>query len=101
MIGFLKLKEFQVVTHTEEDKVIFASYMMRGPTTTWWVGAATHKGTLGTPKDWEQFKAEFLDKYFLISLRSHKEFEFQQLRKGDMSVVEYAKKFEDIDAYSK
>ena len=45
-------------------------------------------------------KTTFLDKYFPSTLRIAKEFEFQQLRQGNMLVVEYAEKFEDMTAYS-
>ncbi|XP_050908554.1 uncharacterized protein LOC127122224 [Lathyrus oleraceus] len=55
----------------------------------------------GIPRDWEHFKSIFLDKYFPSSLRTQKEFEFQQLRKGTMSVAAYAEKFEDMAAYSR
>lgn len=57
--------------------------------------------TLKIPKDCEHFKEVFLDKYFLSSLKGHKEFEFQQLRQGGMSVEEYAKRFEDMVSYSR
>ncbi|XP_050915456.1 uncharacterized protein LOC127130502 [Lathyrus oleraceus] len=35
------------------------------------------------------------------SLRTHKEFEFQQLRQGTVTVAAYAEKFEDMAAYSR
>ncbi|XP_050875233.1 uncharacterized protein LOC127078856 [Lathyrus oleraceus] len=55
----------------------------------------------GVPRDWEHFKTTFLDKYFPSSLRTQKEFEFQQLRQGTMTIVPYAEKFEDMAAYSR
>lgn len=51
--------------------------------------------------DWEHFKTTFLDKYYPSTLRTQKEFEFQQLRQGVMLVAKYAKKFEDMAAYSR
>lgn len=70
---------------------------MNGPTTRWQVNAVNCMVTLGIVKDWKQF----LDNYFPNNLRSQKELKFQQLRRGDMSMIEYAKKFEDMDAYSR
>ncbi|XP_050878698.1 uncharacterized protein LOC127082494 [Lathyrus oleraceus] len=92
---------FQIVHCSEENKVVFASYMMKGPIVRWWETASTLMTNQGVPRDWEHFKTTFLDKYFPRSLRTQKEFEFQQLRQGTMSVATYAKKFEDMATYSR
>ncbi|XP_050877280.1 uncharacterized protein LOC127081032 [Lathyrus oleraceus] len=42
-----------------------------------------------------------MDTYFPSSLRTQKEFEFQQFRQGTMTVTAYGKKFEDMAAYSR
>ncbi|XP_050883981.1 uncharacterized protein LOC127087157 [Lathyrus oleraceus] len=81
----------------EENKVVFASHMMKGPA----VFASSLMTNRGVLKDFEHFKTTFLDKYFPSTLRTHKEFEFQQLRHGTMSMVVYAEKFEDMFAYSR
>ncbi|XP_050916547.1 uncharacterized protein LOC127131677 [Lathyrus oleraceus] len=62
---------FRIVHCSEENKVVFASHMMKGSA------------------------------YFPSSLRTRKEFEFQQLKQGTMSVAAYAEKFEDMAAYSR
>ncbi|XP_050876879.1 uncharacterized protein LOC127080606 [Lathyrus oleraceus] len=67
--GLNPMKAHQIMHCSEENKVVFACHMMRGPA----VGC---------------------------SLRTQKEFEFQQLRQGTMSVAMYAEKFEDMDDYS-
>ncbi|XP_050915453.1 uncharacterized protein LOC127130499 [Lathyrus oleraceus] len=92
---------FQIVHCSEENKVVFATPMMKGQTVRWWESASTLMTNQGVPRDWEHFKTIFLDKYFPSSLRTQKEFEFQQLRQGTMTVVVYAEKFEDMDAYSR
>ena len=51
--------------------------------------------------DWQHFNTSFLDKYYLNSLHAHKENEFHLFKQGNMSVSEYAEKFEDMDAYSR
>ncbi|XP_058775799.1 uncharacterized protein LOC131650075 [Vicia villosa] len=53
------------------------------------------------PKDWQHFKVAFLEKYFPNSVRTQKEREFQNFKQGDMSVSEYAEKFEDLADYSR
>ncbi|XP_050902204.1 uncharacterized protein LOC127112054, partial [Lathyrus oleraceus] len=92
---------FQIVHCSEENKVVFAYHMMKGSAVRWWESASILMTNQGIPRDWEHFKAIFLDKYFPSSLRTQKEFEFQQLRQGTMSVVAYAEKFEDMAAYSR
>ncbi|XP_058784418.1 uncharacterized protein LOC131659213 [Vicia villosa] len=52
-------------------------------------------------KDWQHFKVAFLEKYFPNSVRTQKEREFQNFKQGDMSVSEYAEKFEDLADYSR
>lgn len=92
---------FWIVHCSEENKVVSASHMMKGPAVRWWESASTLMTNQGIPKDWEHFKTIFLDKYFPSSLRTQKEFKFQQLRKGTMSVAMYAEKFEDMATYSR
>ncbi|XP_050916052.1 uncharacterized protein LOC127131158 [Lathyrus oleraceus] len=92
---------FQIVHCSEENKVVFVSHMMKGPTVRWWESASTLMTNQGAPRDWEHFKTSFLDKYFPRSLRTQKEFEFQQLRRGTTTVAAYAEKFQDMAAYSR
>ncbi|XP_050920554.1 uncharacterized protein LOC127138206 [Lathyrus oleraceus] len=92
---------FQIVHCSEENKVVFVSHMMKGPTVRWWESASTLITNQGVLEDWEHFKTIFMDKYFPSSLRTQKEFEFQQLRQGTMTVTVYAKKFEDMASYSR
>lgn len=94
-------RTFQIVHCSEEDKVVFASHMLKGPAIRWWESASTLMTNQGVQRDWEHFKIYFLDKYFPSTLRTQKEFEFQQLRQSNMSVAEYAEKFEDMAAYSR
>ncbi|XP_058754444.1 uncharacterized protein LOC131627621 [Vicia villosa] len=53
------------------------------------------------PKDWHHFKAAFLEKYFPNSVRTQREREFQNFKQGNLSVSEYAEKFEDMADYSR
>ncbi|XP_050902090.1 uncharacterized protein LOC127110562 [Lathyrus oleraceus] len=92
---------FQIVHCSEENKVVFSSHMMKGPAVRRWENGSTLMTNQGVPKDWENFKTTFMGKYFPSSLRTQKEFEFQQLRQGTMTVAAYAEKFEDMTAYSR
>ncbi|KAF1866325.1 hypothetical protein Lal_00024331 [Lupinus albus] len=52
--------------------------------------------TEGQFVSWGTFKAKFIDKYFLADLKRKKEMEFLKLEQGNMSVGEYAVKFEEL-----
>lgn len=41
-------------------------------------------------------KLQFLEKYFLEYVRSKNEIEFLELKQGNMTVDEYASKFEEL-----
>ncbi|XP_050878800.1 uncharacterized protein LOC127082616 [Lathyrus oleraceus] len=92
---------FQIVHCSEENKVVFATHMMKGMTVRWWESASTLMTNQGLPRDWEHFMITFLDKYFPSSFRTQKGFEFQKLRQGNMTVAAYAEKFEDMASYSR
>ncbi|XP_058762994.1 uncharacterized protein LOC131636407 [Vicia villosa] len=92
---------FQAIQCTEEEKVIFAAQKMKGPAGRWWNTESTYFTNRGIPKDWQHFKTAFLEKYYPNSVRALKEREFQSFKQGNMSVSEYAEKFEDMVAYSR
>ncbi|XP_058757567.1 uncharacterized protein LOC131630843 [Vicia villosa] len=92
---------FQAIQCNEEEKVIFATQKMKGPALRWWNTASTYFTTQEIPKDWHHFKAEFLEKYFPNSVRTQREREFQNFKQGNLSVSEYAEKFEDMADYSR
>ncbi|XP_058766954.1 uncharacterized protein LOC131640584 [Vicia villosa] len=91
---------FEVTPCSEEDKVVCATQMLRGPAAQWWTSASARMTTLGIDKTWGHFKVVVLEKYFPDSMRAQEELEFQMLRQGSMTVAEFAAKFEDMEAYS-
>ena len=42
---------FQIVHCSEENKVLFASHMMKGPAVRWWESASTLMTNQGVPRD--------------------------------------------------
>ncbi|MCI92846.1 GRAS family transcription factor, partial [Trifolium medium] len=46
------------------------------------------------------FKREFWVKYFPADVRNRKVVEFLELKQGNMTVAEYAAKFESLSAFS-
>ena len=48
---------------------------------------------------WDVFDRVFLEKYFPEDVRNKKEMEFLELKQGNMIVVEYVAKFEELVRY--
>jgi len=53
----------------------------------------------GIAVTWEMFKEEFLIKYFPDNVRSNKEIKFLELKQSNMSVADYAAKFEELSRF--
>ena len=52
------------------------------------------------PVDWEEFKKDFLDRFFPLELREKNMVEFMNLRQGGMSVQEYSLKYTQLSKYA-
>jgi len=53
----------------------------------------------GEDASWENFKARFLEEYFLENVRYAKEIKFMQLEHGDLSVTKYATRFKHLTRF--
>ncbi|XP_058784735.1 uncharacterized protein LOC131659580 [Vicia villosa] len=89
---------FEIVHCSEENKVVFASHSLKGPAMRWWKSASALMTIQEVPKEWDNFKITFMEKYFPSSLRTKKELEFQQLRQENMSVATYAENLKKFQA---
>ncbi|XP_008778906.2 uncharacterized protein LOC103698646 [Phoenix dactylifera] len=93
-------KVFQALRCPDEEKVLFATFMLQGEAADWW---EMEKGKLGpsdAPFIWEEFKKVFHEKYFSQGIRFQKYREFDRLEQGDMTVAQYAAKFEEMSRYA-
>ncbi|KAK9094548.1 hypothetical protein Scep_026017 [Stephania cephalantha] len=89
-------RTFGVIPHDEPTKVKLAAFLLKGNAHLWWVDTKEREGEVGT---WECFKELFLKKYFPKTERYRKCYELKYLKQGDMSVMEYAAKFEKLCRY--
>ncbi|XP_073222549.1 uncharacterized protein [Cicer arietinum] len=64
-----------------------------------WDNARQRLDNAGTAITWAIFKDMFLIKYFPEDICNRKEMEFVKLEQGNMSVAEYAAKFEELSKY--
>ncbi|XP_038983061.1 uncharacterized protein LOC120110985 [Phoenix dactylifera] len=89
-------KAFAVLRCQDDEKILFASYMMQGEAFNWW-RILEHKYEQDRePLTWKRFRAAFYDKYFSRSVRTQKEQEFIHLKQKNMTVAEYEAKFTEL-----
>jgi hypothetical protein len=65
----------------------------------WWENARQRLEGAGNVITWEIFREEFLGKYFPADVRNKKAIEFLELKQGNMTVAEYAAKFEELSRF--
>ena len=82
----------------EEQKVIFGTHSLVEEAEYWWENTRQCLEAEGQVVTWETFKRVFMEKYFPEDVRN-KEMKFLELKQGNMTVVEYASKFEELVRY--
>ncbi|MCI45643.1 hypothetical protein A2U01_0066882, partial [Trifolium medium] len=81
---------------TDVKKVEYATFLLRAEAKAWWRGERQIMENNQEVLNWESFKQKFIDKYFPSSARSEKEAQFLKLYQGNMTISEYADKFESL-----
>ncbi|XP_004516299.1 uncharacterized protein [Cicer arietinum] len=92
-------KFFKGVACPEGQKVHLGTFMLTEEVEHWWNNARQHLDNAGAAITWAVFKNMFLVKYFPGDIRNRKEMEFVKLEQGNMSVAEYAAKFEELSRH--
>ncbi|KAJ4701059.1 Retrotransposon protein, putative, Ty3-gypsy subclass [Melia azedarach] len=86
---------FQVMGCTDQQKVNFATFMLRGRAYYWWTSVLNRYGGYEAVT-WNDFRREFNDKYFSSIYRDAKRNEFLMLVQGSMTVEDYENKFTEL-----
>ncbi|XP_057465723.1 uncharacterized protein LOC130755341 [Actinidia eriantha] len=93
-------KIFDTVRITEDDmKVSFASYQLVGEANEWWESIKEAKG-VDRGMTWTDFESTFEDQYFPEAYRDELREQFEKLVQGDMTVSEYAIKFQSLSRFA-
>ncbi|XP_058774901.1 uncharacterized protein LOC131649168 [Vicia villosa] len=92
-------KIFRTMGCNEDQKVQFGTHMMEGEAKVWWDNSRQRMEAAGTAITWAVFRAKFLEKYYLEDARSKREIEFLEMKQGNMTVDEYAARFEELVKY--
>jgi len=87
---------FRVMQCTDIQMVRFGTHMLAEEADDWWVSAQPILENGGVVVTWAMFRREFMIKHFPEDVRGKKEIEFLELKRGDMSVTEYAAKFVEL-----
>ncbi|XP_050890061.1 uncharacterized protein LOC127095408 [Lathyrus oleraceus] len=83
----------------DPQKVLYGTHMLLEEAEYWWDNARQRFKANGITLTWVIFRDTFLEKYFPADVRSKKEIEFLELKQGNMTVVDYAAKFEDFSRF--
>ncbi|GFY87300.1 hypothetical protein Acr_05g0009390 [Actinidia rufa] len=93
-------KIFDTVRITEDDmKVSFASYQLVGEANEWWESIKEAKG-VDRGMTWANFKSTFEDQYFPEAYRDELREQFEKLVQEDMTISEYAIKFQSLSRFA-
>ena len=91
-------KVFDVARVTDEQKTSFATFMLKGEASYWW---KANKGRVSEGiVTWDRFKELFFENYFPESMNNKMEIKFLELKQGNMSVAEYAAKFNKLARFA-
>ncbi|XP_020963473.1 uncharacterized protein LOC110265063 [Arachis ipaensis] len=85
----------------EGQHVEFVTYMLEGEAEHWWQGIQRLLQQDEGDIPWNTFEDEFYKKYFPRAARDAKQMELMQLKQGNTTVAEYARKFDDLCHFSK
>ncbi|XP_057982454.1 uncharacterized protein LOC131167659 [Malania oleifera] len=102
-IWILEMEELlQILRCTDEQKVFYSSFKMRGEAKQWWYSMKLLlKQESGSAIiTWERFKEVFFQRFFPKYIRDAKAKEFENLIQGNMTVQQYAAKFIELSRFA-
>ncbi|KAF1888312.1 hypothetical protein Lal_00011133 [Lupinus albus] len=85
---------FKGMSCSDAQMLAYATYMLEKEAENWWEFTRCQMEAEGQLILWCTFREKFFRKYFPADMRSQKEMEFLRLEQGNLSVGEYAAKFE-------
>ena len=90
-------KAFNLVGVEENQKCKFASYYLKSEANYWWVSVKALEEVEAVT--WERFTESFLEKYFPRYMQNQMELKFFELKQENSSVIEYERKFIELDRF--
>ena len=94
------MDKWQKMLHTacilEASRVAFTTYQFSRAAFTWWEAFERHKPIGAAPLTWQQFSILFFEKYVPQSRREELHRQFEWLRQGEMTVMQYEMRFSKL-----
>lgn len=90
-------KAFEIVKVRNDQKTIFATYMLKDEANFWWEAKKGHSNLPVVP--WERFKEVFFEKYYPKYMSNMMELKFLELKQDNMRVAEYETKFTELSRF--
>lgn len=87
---------FRVMDCSEAHKVWFGMHMLVEEANYWWINTHQALDVAAKVVTWVVFHKKFMRKYFPEDVRGKKEIEFQELKQGNLLVIEYAARFVEL-----
>ncbi|XP_057968055.1 uncharacterized protein LOC131157727 [Malania oleifera] len=90
-----------VLKCTNEQKVVFVMFKLRGEARCWWRSARLIKEQILdlVPVMWSRFKELFFERYFPTIIWSAKAAEFMHLSQGQITVSQYVARFIELSQF--
>src|SRR4030065_1334311 len=92
-------KIFRAMATSDVQKVRLATHMLSEEDESWWLNTCQRLMATGVVISWDVFRDAFLEKYFPEDVKCKKGCEFLELKQGNMSVADYAAKFEELSRF--
>ncbi|XP_057969449.1 uncharacterized protein LOC131158600 [Malania oleifera] len=95
-------KILDVLNYTKKRKVAFATFKLIGEAERWWKSIKMLEDHRPTPMvlTWARFKDLFFERYFSATVRNAKMEEFISLEQGQLSVQQYAARFQKLSQFA-
>jgi hypothetical protein len=90
---------FNVLQYSEKRMIKFATFRLRGPARDWWIRVQEAWKQDGVEWNWNTFVLVFRTEFIPQWVVEKKEDEFQNLKQGEMTVAQYAAKFNRLSKY--
>lgn len=87
------------MAYADAQKILYGAYMLSEEAECWWDNVRHRFEANGKMITQVVFKGAFLEKYFPVDVRGKKEVEFLELKQGNMTVADYASKFEELSRF--
>jgi hypothetical protein len=92
-------RKLNVVDCNDEEKLRYTSYLLTGPTASWWEAILAIKPP-GSVITWAELKERFRNTHVPHSIMELKRSEFESVRQNDSPILQYVREFSELSLYA-